>query len=302
MLEKGIIITPDFSFDGRNLDLRGVSGQTIRQSLLYWDKIEFPTSNIINIGTSPDLQFLIDEGILERTDIRLHNFSGNVGFGLIKTQMEILKKKNNEEPGQWSMAQSSNSLCFGDEKLKNTSLIELELHKCMPIPTSDTPYEDILEFKLKRKDEYSAFKTYVSDLYLEIINSNDVPRSKVNVLNKLEVAIEDINKVTSESFLKKIYKSFSLNLNPANLTGHGLAGMGAATVFGFPVHLGAAAGSVLGAVNLNLTKKSVPEFLNKDQKGLAYLVKAQDCLNTRIERNELCPCGSGKKYKKCCRV
>lgn len=199
-------------------------------------------------------------------------------------------------------AQSSNALCFGDEKLKNASLIEIELHKCMPIPTSDTPYEDILEFKLKRKDEYTAFKAYIGDLYLEILNSKDVPRSKVNVLNKLEVAIEDINRVTSESFMKKIYKSFSLNLNPENLTTHGLAGMGAATLFGFPVQLGAAAGSLLGAVNLNITQKPVPEVLNKDQKGLAYLVEAQDILKVKPERNELCPCGSGKKYKKCCRA
>ena len=55
MLEKGIIISPDFSFDGRTLEMRGLSGQTLRQCLLYWDHIEFPTSNIINIGTSPDL-------------------------------------------------------------------------------------------------------------------------------------------------------------------------------------------------------------------------------------------------------
>jgi len=25
-----------------------------------------------------------------------------------------------------------------------------------------------------------------------------------------------------------------------------------------------------------------------------------ELLNSKIERNELCPCGSGKKYKKCC--
>lgn len=103
MLEKGIIITPDFSFDGRNVEFRGVSGQTIRQSLLYWDKLEFPTNNLIHLATTPDLQFLIDEGVLRRTDMRLNNFSGNIGFGLIKAQMDILKKMNEEEPGQWSM-------------------------------------------------------------------------------------------------------------------------------------------------------------------------------------------------------
>jgi hypothetical protein len=29
------------------LEMLGLSGQTLRQCLLYWDNIEFPTSNII---------------------------------------------------------------------------------------------------------------------------------------------------------------------------------------------------------------------------------------------------------------
>lgn len=300
MLEKGIIISPDFSFDGHTLEMRGLSGQTLRQCLLYWDNIEFPTSNIINIATSPELQFLIDEGILQRTDIRLESFSGNIGYGVIQTQIEALKRMNATEPGQWSLAQSSNALCLVGDGAKEESLIEFELHKCMPIPTSDVPFEEILEFKIKRKDEYIAFKNYIAELYLDVVNSNDVPRSKVNAINKLEAAIYDINKVTSESFSKRIMKSFSLNLNPANISTHGLAGVGAATLFGVPLSLGAAAGSVLGAINFNLSKQFVPETMYHNQKGLAYLMSAGDQFNRKMGRNEWCPCGSGKKYKRCC--
>lgn len=300
MLEKGIIISPDFSFDGHKLEMRGLSGQTVRQGLLYWDKMEFPRSNIISIGTSPDLQFLIDEGVLQRTDIRLNSFSGNIGYGLIQTQIEALKRMNEAEPGQWSMAQSSNSLCLIGGNLKETNLIEFELHKCMPIPTSDVPFEDILEFKLRRKDEYTAFKSYMGDLYMEVVNSNDVPRAKVNVLNKLELAISDINKVTSESFTKRIFKSFSISLNLPNITTHGLAGMGAATLFGMPISLGVAAGAVLGSISFNLSQQSVPESMLQQQKGLAYLMKAGEQFKIKFGRNELCACGSGKKFKKCC--
>jgi hypothetical protein len=300
MLEKGIIISPDFSFDGRTLEMRGLSGQTLRQCLLYWDNIEFPTSNIINIGTSPDLQFLIDEGVLQRTDIRLEDFSGNIGYGVIRTQIEALKRMNEIEPGQWSLAQSSNALCLIGDKAKEEELIEFELHKCMPIPTSDIPFQEILEFKLKRKDEYTAFKNYIGELYLEVVNSNDVPRSKVQVINRLEAAIADIDKVTSESFAKRIMKSFSLNLNPINLSAHGLSGVGAATLFGIPLSLGAAAGAIAGAINFNLNKQSVPEVMYQDQKGLAYLMNAKGQFDRKVVRNEWCPCGSGKKYKKCC--
>lgn len=300
MLEKGIVISPDFSFDGRMLKIRGVSGQTLRQCLLYWDNIEFPNNGIINIPTSPELQFLIDEGMLQRTDIRLEGFSGNVGYSVIQTQIEALKRMNEQDPGQWSLAQSSNALCLIGDAAKEEDLIEFELHKCMPIPTSDVPFEDILEFKLRRRDEYTAFKNYVGELYLDIVNSNDVPRSKVQAINKLEEAISDIDKITTESFPKRIMKSFSLNLNPANLSTHGLAGAGAATLFGVPLSLGAAAGSMLGAINFNLVKHSVPEVMYQNQKGLAYLMSASEQFDRKVGRNEWCPCGSGKKYKKCC--
>ena len=35
--------------------------------------------------------------------------------------------------------------------------IEVELYECLPIPASDVPLHDILEFKEKRKDELMQF-------------------------------------------------------------------------------------------------------------------------------------------------
>lgn len=299
MLEKGIVIAPDFDFDGRNLTYRGISGQSIRQSILYWDKIEIPSSNLIELGTTPDLQFLIDEGVLQRTSVRLENFSGNMGFGVIETQIRALKINLDKEPGQWSISQHSNSLCFGSSGLKEQHLIEFELHKCMPIPTSDVPYEEILEYKSKRSDEYSAFKELVGDLYLEIVDSADIPRAKNHTLNKLELAIKDIEKVNSESFTKRIFKTFTINLNPLNLVQHGLSGIGASTVLGLPIELGAACGSLGGALNLNVSKQRTPIDTTLNQRGIAYLIGAQKTFSNKVGRNDLCPCGSGLKFKKC---
>lgn len=36
------------------------------------------------------------------------------------------------------------------------------------------------------------------------------------------------------------------------------------------------------------------------QKDGVWLYDSGELFNTKIERNEQCPCGSGKKYKKCC--
>ncbi len=33
---------------------------------------------------------------------------------------------------------------------------------------------------------------------------------------------------------------------------------------------------------------------------MAVLVRGADITTSKVGRNEPCPCGSGKKYKKCC--
>ena len=42
------------------------------------------------------------------------------------------------------------------------------------------------------------------------------------------------------------------------------------------------------------------EYYSKQEKILAVCRVATVRENRKIGRNELCPCGSGKKYKKCC--
>ena len=39
------------------------------------------------------------------------------------------------------------------------------------------------------------------------------------------------------------------------------------------------------------------KFVQVDGK---WLYESGELFNTKIERNEACPCGSGRKYKKCC--
>ena len=38
---------------------------------------------------------------------------------------------------------------------------------------------------------------------------------------------------------------------------------------------------------------------NKDEQG-SYLVRTPRQKEVKVNRNDRCPCGSGKKYKKCC--
>ncbi len=90
MSERGIVITPRFEFDGQTLHLLGpVAAEDLRRCLLYWDKIDYPDNNLISVGTGPNEQFLIEAGVLSRTEIRVSG-SGRLEYGYILAQVQAL--------------------------------------------------------------------------------------------------------------------------------------------------------------------------------------------------------------------
>ena len=51
---------------------------------------------------------------------------------------------------------------------------------------------------------------------------------------------------------------------------------------------------------IQLFKKRYVEMKNAGREALKGMVRSNEPRGQRIDRNASCPCGSGKKYKKCC--
>jgi hypothetical protein len=171
MSERGIVITPRFEFDGKALHFPGLVGleaEALRRYLLYWDKIDYPDNNLIGIGIGPDEQFLIEEGILKRTEI-IFQGSGSVAHAYVFAQAQALQINNQREPGLWSMAQTGRALFLPPEMSHETRAIEIELYNALPVPSDEVSLEDILLFKDRRNDELLALRAAMNQLYLEVI-------------------------------------------------------------------------------------------------------------------------------------
>ncbi len=65
------------------------------------------------------------------------------------------------------------------------------------------------------------------------------------------------------------------------------------------VDLEGIAGSCIARINLGL-KEARMRIVKEMQKAADSQKKAIQAKNAKVQRNEPCPCGSGKKYKKCC--
>jgi uncharacterized protein YecA (UPF0149 family) len=47
-----------------------------------------------------------------------------------------------------------------------------------------------------------------------------------------------------------------------------------------------------------MEKKNIPYNYNSEEQSLILMIPKE--FDGKIGRNDKCPCGSGKKYKKCC--
>lgn len=273
-MERGVIIAPNFTFDGETLHFPGLVGiepTSLRHYLLYWDKIEYPNNNIIHIASSVDEQFLIETGVLSRTEFRFSGFSGNIGFAYLYMQAAALEVKNQEKPGQWALAQPSAKVYIPQDLAVEGRTIEVELYKALPTPAENVCLDDILDFKEKRRSELQAFRTIMDELYLEIANSSDIPRAKSATLLRLEKAIQDLHRVADESWVNKLISSMKVELNLPSMVTQALAGTALATAFGVSPALGAAIGAVGAALKFEFSPALKSKKLPEELRDYAYL-------------------------------
>ncbi|TDR46233.1 hypothetical protein EDF80_105268 [Pseudomonas brenneri] len=209
---RGLVLSLPVEIDGTSTRIKSgnLDAQDLRSSLLYWDRLTLPTSNIIYIPGGPDADYLVSCGILHR---RHYEVFGDGAQGLIKTQTLALEDLEKEAPGVWSLGAGENSLLIkrGVAIAEQGALIKL--YNALPIPKENTPLAEILEFRAKRRSELLAFRTYMEELSHEISNSSD----RIDELNKklklLDVSCSDLIKLTKEHQLPVYLSNLNASLN-----------------------------------------------------------------------------------------
>lgn len=206
MKKRGIVISPPFEPLPSGVKCGGSPEPVdIRKYLLYWDKIDYPTNNIIHIGGNSDIDFLEKYGILKRSIIQLVGSFILDDKIFLATQQAAYEQNERDEKGCWSLAQLSNNPLFVNSLQKQC--LEFELYNCLPVPECDVPLYDILQFKEKRKDELMELREYLDELYLSIIGSEDPNRALNVALDKTEKALNNIDRTLNESGINKITES-----------------------------------------------------------------------------------------------
>lgn len=277
---RGIIVSSEYSGNENKLIMHGggIDPIKLRQYILYWDKIDYPSNNLFYIPLTPDEQFLKDAGLLKRSGINI-SFNGSMSINpeiFINTQLAAFNYNNKEKGEIWSIAQPTKEVILPRKDSIETRSIQVELFNCLPVPTSNVNLEDILNFKERRHDELKEFRWLLDSMYEEIINSADKDLTKNKCIEKLQQKIIEINRVMDESKIKRCLRSMKAEINVGEIIVAG-AKIGFGTMVGGAIGktaegalLGLAASSINISKEISLIPKDIPENL----KDYAYLFHA----------------------------
>lgn len=277
---RGIIVNNEYSGNKESLTIHSgcIDPLKLRQYLLYWDKIDYPSNNIIYNELTPDEKYLKDIGILKRTHTNF-NINRDIIINpeiLINSQIVALKE-NSKTPGEiWSIAQPTKEIILPSDECKNTRNIQVELYNCIPVPTANVSIDDILNFKERRYDELQEFRELLDEMYDSIINSCDMDFTKNRSIEKLQNKVIDINKIMNESKIKRFLSNVKVELNINELITAGLkvfVGYEIGQRIGFP-SVGSTIGLASATINLSSEFSLKPNFIPDELKDYAYLFYA----------------------------
>ncbi|WP_158301155.1 DUF6236 family protein [Janthinobacterium sp. BJB426] len=169
---RGLVISPPLEIEGSRLLVKSAAldPQELRFALLFWDKLVWPSSRAIHIGSGPNELFLESAGILSRPD---YTFNGDGAQGVALGYFAAFQDREKAEPGVWAMSQGERSLnLIGQYQEKEKGAL-LELHRAIPLPSIDVPLQEILEFKEKRKDELWLLRNRLDSLLSDLDVADD---------------------------------------------------------------------------------------------------------------------------------
>ncbi|TCJ25510.1 hypothetical protein E0X81_06525 [Halomonas sp. GDM18] len=249
----GIIISSPMEINGTTLNIKSsnIDPIELRFSLLFWDKLIWPSSKAIYLSSSPDEEFLESTGILERPSFTVY---GDGAQGLLKTQINAYNHYEENFPGSWSLAQGERSLTADSSTFQDNGGACLELLRAIPIPKEEVHFEDILIFKEKRNIELSILRYKISTMAKRIEKSELKEEETKKCIEEIDKACADLI-TCSREWQCPIYLSdmnMSFNFNPVSF--FSAASLGYDTMKGFGAPAAFASAAAMGAastININ---------------------------------------------------
>lgn len=278
---------------------------TIARRMPYIDRPNFYKKNIRNYRTtqihkekifSPSLSELIHYNKIPDNLSKILAKSGHVRL-LGNGWMEMDERFANlymRTLAEYAAKYDKNDMVIGTDKLSkindiyrgtgarpNREVISLALNRCLPIPTLDVGFEEILDFKDKRRDELLELRKKIRDLERDLSQCDSIELLKARIADFREDW--EIQLINSEKMFRGDRVGFALGCLRTFIIDAG----GAAGLAQLPQTMGMEKksliniGTFVGAVGLIGVRQCFMDYRNKistdrQNGGFAYLVSAYE--------------------------
>lgn len=273
---RGVVISHGFKSTGPGSFATSTAGilPLLRHCLLYWDKIEWPTNNLVAIGGGPDVDYLVSAGALQRTRVQfIGRFTGDLTPVFSQAQLKVFDQLESAEPGVWSLSQSSDQLAFPGQSIAKMRSLECALFQVLPVPGDLVPFADILEFRARYGPDLQVLRRAVDELYLHVASSPDPTRARAVVISDLAKTIADVEKAFVGANILHRRINCTVEFKPTTSMTHAIAGGTLANWLGLPWEIGASVAGAISTLTLKLAEVPTP---SKAKEGpFAYLYHAR---------------------------
>jgi hypothetical protein len=267
----GYEITQNGGFETKPVD--PIDPALIRTALLFVDKIDVPDNSNISVG-SVNIGDLAAMGLASRSKII---FEGGVDIVEISSYRWLAYLElNKREPGMWSIWQSPSEQIIPKDNLSENLAFQMILSHCFITPHPDLPYDDIITFKERYRDELLNLHHHLLKLAIKVSNELD-PRAVTLELESFDLALADYLRKSRESNLRKAFVSLTAEMDWSaairSVIGGGGAGLWSASQ-GLSLSATTAA-AVTGTLLAGLSIKSTAGLKKADPSPMRYLARLE---------------------------
>jgi len=216
---RGVLLSVPISVEESKISTldSSIEPSELRRAVLFWDRLVWPDSRIISFASNSDEETLEKEGILTRPrpvclDVPQHmnaliRSSGGSTISLSDESANLFSNEHvqtyidleQKEKGQWMLSEGESSFMLKTQNFVAGRGQAITLARAIPLPSSNMPIPELLEFKLKRRDEIVALTHELDRFYTQIANANDSEFELARLLRVVDKHCADMISVSREA-------------------------------------------------------------------------------------------------------
>ncbi|MFI4291227.1 DUF6236 family protein [Klebsiella pneumoniae] len=206
-MENKIIVFPEMQINTINKTamLRGdIDKRKLIRTVLFWDKIIIPCNTnifVINLDHIPEIITLRAEKILEEPKIQV-NVDGELTSVLYGMYMWYIMQMMKSNDANYSTYELEKMIISDHDQVSPSGGELLTFTNAFPEPDVSTEINDILEFKLKRKDQLNLLMAHLNSLELRVLKAENKHTELNKAINEIDIACADVIRLYKEKGIK----------------------------------------------------------------------------------------------------